>query len=122
MTKIMKQFDNIEDGIQNMIAAAIHDYGQWMKPDTQDENRNEIRVNMNKDFAEGWVIKRGPKYTKILNKNSCWGFVVNTDNDKKFKKGDLLKAAGYNAPARNAARGNVLEGGFTIRWTGPLYL
>ena len=122
MTKIMKQFDNIEDGIQNMIAAAIHDYGQWMKPDTQDENRNEIRVNMNKDFAEGWVIKRGPKYTKILNKNSCWGFVVNTDNDKKFKKGDLLKAAGYNAPARNAARGNVLDGGFTIRWTGPLYL
>jgi len=122
MTKIMKQFDNIEDGIQNMIAAAIHDYGQWMKPDTQDENRNEVRVKMNKEFAEGWVIKRGPKYTKILNKNSCWGFVVNTDNDKKFKKGDLLKAAGYNAPARNAARGNVLEGDFNIRWTGPLYL
>ena len=122
MTKIMKQFDNIEDGIQNMIDAAIHDYGQWMKPDTQDANRNEVRVKMNKDFAEGWVIKRGPKYTKILNKNSCWGFVVNTDNDKKFKKGDLLKAAGYNAPARNAARGNVLEGDFNIRWTGPLYL
>jgi len=118
----MKQFDNIEDGIQNMIAAAIHDYGQWMKPDTQDENRNEVRVKMNKEFAEGWVIKRGPKYTKLLNKNSCWGFVVNTDNDKKFKKGDLLKAAGYNAPARNAARGNVLEGDFNIRWTGPLYL
>ena len=31
-------------------------------------------------------------------------------------------AAGYNAPARNAARGNVLEGGYQIRWTGPLYL
>jgi len=42
--------------------------------------------------------------------------------NKKFKKGDLLKAAGFNAPARNAARGNVLEGGFTIRWTGPEYL
>ena len=116
MTKIMKQFDNIEDGIQNMIAAANHDYQGWMKPET------EVRVNMNKKFVEGWVIKRGPKYTKLLNKNSCWGFVVNTDNDKKFKKGDLLKAAGYNAPARNAARGNVLDGGFTIRWTGPLYL
>ena len=116
MTKIMKQFDNIEDGIQNMIAAATHDYQEWMKPDT------EVRVKMNKEFEEGWVIKTGPKYTKILNKNACWGFVVNTDNDKKFKKGDLLKAAGYNAPARNAARGNVLEGDFTIRWTGPLYL
>ena len=116
MTKIMKQFDNIEDGIQNMIAAATHDYQGWMKPET------EVRAKMNQEFAEGWVIKRGPKYTKILNKNSCWGFVVNTDNDKKFKKGDLLKAAGFNAPARNAALGNVLEGNFNIRWTGPEYL
>ena len=28
--------------------------------------------------------------------------------------------AGFNAPARNAARGNVLEGGFGIRWTALL--
>ena len=41
---------------------------------------------------------------------------------KKFKKGDLLKPAGYDKPARNAARGNILDGGFQINWTGPLYL
>ena len=117
-TQIQKQFDNLEDGIQNMIDAAIHDYGQWMPADT------EVRIKMNKEFAEGWVIKTGPKYTKILQKHggNVWGFVVNTENDKKFKKGDLLKPAGYNAPARNAARGNVLEGGFRIGWTGPEYL
>ena len=51
-----------------------------------------------------------------------WGFVVGVDNDPKFKKGDVLKAAGYNTPARNAPRGNVLEGGFNINWTGPEYL
>jgi len=51
-----------------------------------------------------------------------WAFVVNTDDDKKFKRGDVLKAAGFNAPARNAPRGNVLDGGFNIDWTGPLYL
>ena len=50
--------------------------------------------------------------------DNVWGFVVAVDTDKKFKKGDLLKPAGFNAPARNAARGNVLEGGFRIRWTG----
>ena len=116
--QIQKQFDNLEDGIQNMINAAIHDYGQWMPADT------ETRVKMNKEFAEGWVVKPGPKYAKIMQKNGgqVWGFVVAVDTDKKFKKGDLLKAAGFNAPARNAARGNVLEGDFRIRWTGPEYL
>jgi hypothetical protein len=76
------------------------------------------------EFKNGWKIKKGSKYTKISTRNggNAWGFVVNTDTDKKFKKGDLLKCAGYSAPARNAARGNVLEGGFAINWTGPLYL
>jgi hypothetical protein len=34
----------------------------------------------------------------------------------------LLKCAGWSAPERNGSRGNVLEGGFPINWTGPLYL
>ena len=68
------------------------------------------------------TVKEGTKYIKIINDGSVWGFVVNTDNDKKFRKGDILKAAGYNAPARNAARGNIRDGGYTINWTGPLYL
>ncbi len=39
-----------------------------------------------------------------------------------LKKGDVLKAAGYNKPALNSARGNVLTGNYAIQWTGPLYL
>ena len=31
-------------------------------------------------------------------------------------------AATYNAPARNKARGNVLEGTAKISWTGANYL
>jgi hypothetical protein len=62
----------------------------------------------------------GSKYIKVVTNNSVWGFVVNTDNDKKFKKGDILKAAGYAAPARNFPRGNILEGGYTVRWTGAM--
>ena len=111
---INKQFHTIELGIANMVAAANHDYNQFM-------SRNE---DMQKEFADSWSMKYGQKYIKIMTKKggSVWGFVVNTDNDKKFKKGDLLKAAGYNSPARNGARGNVLDGGFDIQWTGPLYL
>ena len=110
---VKKQFDNVSDGIQNMIAAATHDYTKC--------NFNE---SMNKNFTEGWVVKEGQKYIKILTNNggSALAFVVNTDSDKKFKKGDLLKCAGWNNPARNAARGNVLSGGYNINWTGPLYL
>jgi len=27
----------------------------------------------------------------------------------------------WSAPARNHARGNVLDGGYVVQWTGPLY-
>jgi hypothetical protein len=114
-TLVKKTFETVEDGIANMIAAATYDYCDTIL------GNNET---MKKEFTDGWVVKKGSKYTKISTRNggNAWGFVVNTDTDKKFKKGDLLKCAGYSAPARNAARGNVLEGGFAINWTGPLYL
>ena len=48
-------------------------------------------------------------------------FIVREDSGK-FKKGDILKAAGFNSPATNAARGNIFESGYMIQWTGPLYL
>ena len=83
----------------------------------------EINKKMIAEFNEKITYKVGTKYIKVFTEGgSVWGFVVNTDNDKKFRKGDILKAAGYNAPARNAARGNILDGGYAINWTGPLYL
>ena len=74
-------------------------------------------------FDDNVEVKYGQKYIKILGgvSTGVWGFIVATDDHPKFKKGDILKAAGYNAPAMNAARGNVFED-YTIRWTGPLYL
>ena len=111
---VKKKFDNIDDGIANMIAAAIYDYNNW--------SRSEASEEMKKEFADGFVVKKGKKYIKILSGTSAWGFIVNTDDDKLFKKGDLLKCAGWAKPARNRARGNVLEGNYGIDWTGPLYL
>ena len=49
-------------------------------------------------------------------------FVVAVDDDVRFRKGDILKPAGYNAPARNSPRGNILDGNYPINWTGPLYI
>ena len=84
---------------------------------------SEINKTMIAEFNEKLTFKTGSKYIKVINEGAgVWGFVVNTDNDKKFRKGDILKPAGWAAPARNKARGNILDGGYTIRWTGPLYL
>ena len=119
-TLVKKTFETVEDGIMNMIEAACYDYKKTFHADTDDS----VESKMIDEFYKGWKVKKGSKYIKISTRNggNAWGFVVNTDTDKKFKKGDLLKCAGYSAPARNAARGNVLEGGFAINWTGPLYL
>jgi len=111
------------------------DYLKWTKGCAYARNRasgapsanawalSEINKKMIADFNEKMTYKVGNKYIKVFTEGgSVWGFVVNTDKDKKFKKGDILKAAGYAAPARNAARGNIVDGGYTINWTGPLYL
>ena len=110
---VTKTANTVAGGIAHMIEAANEDYMNFSVNDT-----------MKAEFVKDWVVKAGSKYIKIsTRKGDCaWGFVVNTDNDKKFKKGDLLKCAGWAAPARNAARGNVLDGNYAIRWTGPLYL
>ena len=73
------------------------------------------------EFRSELSAKEGKKYLKVLSDRSVWGFVVLKD-DAKFKAGDILKAASYNAPARNKARGNILDGGYSIQWTGPRYL
>ena len=53
---------------------------------------------------------------------SASSFIVAVDDVKRFKKGDILMAASWNAPARNRARGNVIDGGYGINWTGAEYL
>jgi len=85
------------------------------------EELNDIRQRMYNAYCDGIEFQEGRKYIKVITENSVWGFIMKAD-DKKFKAGDILKAAGYNAPARNAARGNIFDDNYTIRWTGPLYL
>ena len=109
-----------------LIANIKNDYLNWTTRCADTKGRttlSDINKTMIAEFNEKITYKTGSKYIKVFSEGgSVWGFVVNTDNDKKFRKGDILKAAGYAAPARNAARGNIVDGGYTIRWTGPLYL
>ena len=41
-------------------------------------------------YADNFDIRYGKKYIKIVCNNSVAAFVVGVDNDKKFKKGDIL--------------------------------
>ena len=104
-------------GLTNMKAAMIEDYAKFMPP-----TKSDTTAKMNKEYAENFTIKYGKKYIKIVSDGGgVKAFVVGVENDKRFKLGDILLPAGYNAPARNFARGNILDGDYTIAWTGALY-
>ena len=120
---VEKSATTLEDGIKTLIESAITDY----KKRYGDGLNTDIGKKMVSDFINGFVVKSGQKYVKIMSGNggtpggSCWGFIVKEDTPK-FKKGDILKPAGWNKPATNAPRGNVLDGMYQINWTGPMYL
>ena len=107
----------IEDGVDLVKSLMIEDYKTWSKiPDEKSvwecgEDGASIKEKMCHEYAIGVGSKNGSKYIRLTtgNRGAAAGFIVNTDNDKKFKKGDLLKAASWSAPARNFARGNVIE-------------
>ena len=113
MTVFVKESSkSVLSGLSKMKAAMIEDYENW------GEN-SKIHDKMSKEYAEKLTISYGKKYIKIYKKNGgVLAFIVNVTSDKKFALGDILKPAGWNAPARNFARGNVLDGGYEIRWTG----
>jgi len=82
--------------------------------DLPDPYNNKLTI-----IAEG--VEEGKKYIKVVQDTGVFCFIAKEDF-KHFKKGDILKAAGWNAPALNSPRGNVLKGNYPIQWTGPLYL
>ena len=107
--QITKTAKYIGGGIQNMTDAMIEDYNSF--------TANE---QMQDEFANGFDIRKGQKYVKVINRNAVVAFIVNSTTDKLFQLGDILKPAGWNKPATNAARGNVLDGNYEIHWTGPV--
>ena len=118
--------------IEKVLEAMREDYKRWsMMTRTVHQNVEEfnraltIREEMTDNYGNGLKVEENRRYWKITGSNgggsqvSVKGFIVKA-GDKKFREGDMLKAAGWAAPARNFARGNVLDGtGLdNARWTG----
>ena len=117
--------------IEKVLEAMREDYKRWsMMTRTVHQNVEEfnraidIREEMTEEYCKGLEVTEGSRYWKIISNDrgggrSVKGFIAKA-GDKKFREGDMLKPAGWAAPARNFARGNVLDGtGFdNARWTG----
>ena len=77
----------------------------------------------NKDMLLSLVA--GRKFVKVVQDNSVWGFIAKKDGEHKglpMKKGDVLKAANWRAPAKHV-RGSIFDTNTNwFRWTGPNYL
>ena len=71
-------------------------------------------------------LKVGRKFIKVIEGNRVWGFVAKVDGLHKgipMLKGDILKAAGWSAPAKHS-RGSIFDKEMhnSFSWTGPNYL
>ena len=112
--------------IEKVLEAMREDYKRWSNMCARHESSahySNIKNEMEEDYCNGLEVSEGSRYWKITsgrrNQRSVSGFIVKA-GDKKFREGDMLKAAGWAAPARNFARGNVLDGRGVneVRWTG----
>lgn len=101
---------DFEAALQKFLAASRADYKQVMRG-----NGAHI-LKMVEEYNSGLRYEIGKKYIKVIDRNSVHSFIVMND-EGKFKRGDILKAASWRTPARNFARGNIF-GEYTIRWTG----
>ena len=119
MIQVDKKADNLKDGITNMMLGAKNDYIRMST------SGGKELTGYSKEQVDNWdnktKISEGKKYIKIVQDTGVFAFVMKEDSGH-LKKGDILKAAGYNKPTLNSARGNVLNGNYHIQWTGPLYM
>ena len=108
--------------IEKVLEVMKEDYKRWSDMCAHGERR-AINTTMYEEYCDGLEVTEGSRYWKIIGKSgssrSVKGFIAKA-GDKKFREGDMLKAAGWAAPARNFARGNVLDGTGVkmVRWTG----
>ncbi len=115
----------MENEIKELMEAIKSDYIKWKARTYRSMGRafDPDADDQVKEFCEKISYSVGKSYIKIIQKGSVWGFIVNSDSDKMFKRGDILKPASWAAPARNRARGNVIEKDFSwVQWTGPAYI
>jgi hypothetical protein len=105
----------MEKFINEYLEFIRQDYAKWSA-----QSPTEVRIRMTEEFQKSVRFEQGSKYIKVITGTSVHSFICRNDAGK-FKKGDILKAAGWSSPARNFARGNVLTKQYgATTWTGAM--
>ena len=114
-SKVVKPSTNglsFDEAMINLLVKIQDDYTKW-------GSRTGI------DKVLDLKLQPGRKFIKVVEGNRVWGFVSLVDGNHKgmpLKKGDVLKPAGWSAPAKHS-RGNIFdEEQNYFDWTGPNYL
>ena len=103
---------SFNDALDNLLVKIQENYDNW------GGNRTGKTLDLK--------INNGRKFLKVIEGNRVWGFVANVDGIHKgvpMLKGDILKAAGWSAPAKHS-RGSIFDKEMhkSFSWTGPNYL
>ena len=113
VTKPLTNGLDFDDAMTNLLNKIQENYDKW-------GSRSGIDKKM--DLS----LKKGRKFIKVVHDNSVWGFVALVDGEHKgapMKRGDILKAATWRAPAKHS-RGSIFDAEMhkSFSWTGPNYL
>jgi hypothetical protein len=88
------------------------------------EIKQYYETNLSNLTPRPMEMRVGTKFIKLISNGSVWGFISRYDGDYKgvpIKKGDLMKSASRNAPAKRS-RGNIIDGTARYGVYGVIYL
>jgi ribulose bisphosphate carboxylase small subunit len=115
----MKSASDVMLGLEEYLNHIRNDYSRWTL-----QSPTDVRIRMEEEFRKTLHFEVGSKYIKVIttsfggHQRSVHSFICRKPVGK-FAAGDILTAAGWTGPARNFARGNILDRNFgTISWCG----
>lgn len=112
-----KELKAVESYMNSIVAS----HKEWWLNVNRAKNKNsecldKIQQELYQDFKDSVRFEVGRAYIKIIVNSHVHSFIVKKANDK-FQYGDILKAAGWAAPAKNFARGNIFQE-YKAFWSG----